>query len=97
MITTKENGTQYPTLTEDIINFHLDNNLTIAYVERGLTFQDGEYIDDITDAEVQAGYEKVREFYYRQISDPLFFKYQRGEIDKQVWLDAILEIKDRYK
>ena len=98
MIVTKQNGTQYPTLTEAVINFHLDNNLTIAYVERDLTYKDGEYIDDITDAEIEAGYDKVREFYYRQISDPLFFKYQRGEIEKQVWLDAVEEIKDiRYE
>lgn len=34
---------------------------------------------------------------YRNESDPLFFKYQRGEVDKQVWLDKVQEIKDRYQ
>ena len=97
MIITKQNGTKYNELTEAIINFHLNNNLTIAYVERDLTFQDGEYIDDITVEEIEAGYDKVREFYYRQISDPLFFKYQRGEIEESEWLDTVQEIKDRYK
>jgi hypothetical protein len=29
-------------------------------------------------------------------SDPLNFDYQRGEVDKQVWLDAVTEIKARY-
>jgi hypothetical protein len=29
-------------------------------------------------------------------SDPLFFKAERGEIDKQVWLDKVAEIKTRY-
>jgi hypothetical protein len=33
---------------------------------------------------------------YRDESDPLFFKYQRGEIDKQVWLDKVEEIKNRW-
>lgn len=33
---------------------------------------------------------------YRSESDPLFFKYQRGEIDKQEWLDKVLEIQARY-
>jgi len=33
---------------------------------------------------------------YRNESDPLFFKWQRGEIDKQVWLDKVAEIKARY-
>jgi hypothetical protein len=34
---------------------------------------------------------------YAQESDPLFFKYQREEIEKQVWLDKVAEIKDRIK
>lgn len=33
---------------------------------------------------------------YRNESDPLFFKWQRGEIDKQVWLDKVAEIKTKY-
>ena len=33
---------------------------------------------------------------YQEESDPLFFKYQRGEAEKQEWLDKIQEIKDRY-
>lgn len=32
---------------------------------------------------------------YRNESDPLFFKWQRGEIEKQVWLDKVAEIKAR--
>lgn len=33
---------------------------------------------------------------YRQESDPLFFKWQRGEATQQEWLDKIEEIKIRY-
>ncbi len=33
---------------------------------------------------------------YIEESDPLFFKWQRGEIDKQVWLDKVAEIKQRW-
>jgi hypothetical protein len=33
---------------------------------------------------------------YQSESDPLFFKYQRGEIEKQVWLDKVEEIRQRY-
>ena len=29
-------------------------------------------------------------------SDPLFFKYQRGEATEQEWLDAVQAIKARY-
>ncbi len=33
---------------------------------------------------------------YLKESDPLFFKYQRGEITEKEWLDKIEEIKKRY-
>jgi hypothetical protein len=33
---------------------------------------------------------------YREESDPLFFKYQRGEVEKQEWLDKVQEIKERF-
>lgn len=40
--------------------------------------------------------DKLREAAYREISDPLFFRYQRGEIEKQEWLDAVQSIKEKY-
>jgi hypothetical protein len=33
---------------------------------------------------------------YRAESDPLFFKYQRGEATKEEWLASIEDIKARY-
>ena len=33
---------------------------------------------------------------YRAESDPLFFKWQRGEGEQQAWLDAVSAIRDRY-
>ena len=33
---------------------------------------------------------------YRNESDPLFFKSQRGEATQQQWLDKVAEIKARY-
>ena len=99
MIVTKENGTVYTNgLTLAVINFHKDNGFTIADVKRPLTKnKDGEYIDDITAEEIEAGYEAVRGFLYREITDPLFFKVQRGEIEESVWLDEIQKIKDENK
>ena len=29
-------------------------------------------------------------------ADPLFFKAQRGEVEQQVWLDKVAEIKTRF-
>ena len=40
--------------------------------------------------------EQLRLEAYRNESDPLFFKYQRNEVEKQVWVDKVAEIKLRY-
>jgi len=40
--------------------------------------------------------ESSRKIAYNQESDPLFFKWQRGEATEQEWLDKIEEIKLRY-
>jgi hypothetical protein len=37
-----------------------------------------------------------RETAYRLEADPLFFQVQRGDVENQVWLDKIAEIKARY-
>lgn len=39
---------------------------------------------------------KYREYFYKEEADPLFLEWQRGEIEKQVWLDKIAEIKSRF-
>ena len=98
MIVTKENGTVYTNgLTIEVINWHKEVGYTIANVKRPLTKKDGEYIDDITAEEIEAGYEAVRGFLYREITDPLFFKVQRGEIEESIWLNEIQKIKDENK
>lgn len=33
---------------------------------------------------------------YKDESDPVFFKWQRGEATQQEWLDKVAEIKARY-
>jgi hypothetical protein len=40
--------------------------------------------------------EASRKAAYIAEADPLFFRSQRGEIEEQVWLDKIAEIKARY-
>ena len=99
MIVTKENGTVYTNgLTIEVINWHKEVGYIIADVKRPLTKnKDNEYIDDITAEEIEAGYEAVRGFLYLEITDPLFFKVQRGEIEERVWLNEIQKIKDLNK
>lgn len=47
-------------------------------------------------AEHAAQVEAQRAEAYRNESDPLFFKSQRGEATQQEWLDKVAEIKTRY-
>ena len=37
-----------------------------------------------------------KQYAYQTESDPLFFKWQRGEATEQEWLDKVAEIKARY-
>ena len=99
MIVTKENGTVYTNgLTIEVINWHKEVGYTIVDVKRPLTKnEDGEYVDDITAEEIEAGYVAVRSFLYRETTDHLFFKVQRGEIEASVWLAEIQKIKDEWK
>lgn len=40
--------------------------------------------------------ENYRKAAYQKEADHLFFLVQRGELDQQVWLDKIAEIRNRY-
>lgn len=40
--------------------------------------------------------DSLRQEAYRNESDPLFFKWQRGEATEQEWLAKVNEIKSRY-
>ncbi len=96
MITTKENGVQYHKLNQIIIDWHFKTKKTIAWVERPLNYteaEEPEYIDDITPEEVDEGTRRVRAFLYREQSDPIYMKWQRGEATEQEWLDAVEAIK----
>ena len=100
MITQKHNGVQYSELTENVRDFILDNEITVAWVDRSLTYDNDEFVDDITEEEVKKGqeyfYEKLRREAYRNEADPLYLKWQRGEATEQEWLDKIEEIKARF-
>ena len=41
--------------------------------------------------------EELRRKAYQAESDPLFFKWQRGEATMEEWLAKVAEIKERYK
>ena len=95
MIVTKENGTIYTNgLNLEVINWHREVGYIIAEVNRPLTKdEDNNYADDITEDEINLGTKAIREILYRVEADPLFFKFQRGEIDESAWLYKVAEIK----
>jgi hypothetical protein len=49
-----------------------------------------------TPEEVKESSESLRLRAYQKESDPLFFKWQRGEVQEQEWKDKVAEIKARY-
>jgi hypothetical protein len=54
-------------------------------------------VDQTKVAELKAAEaEANRKAAYIAEADPLFFKAQRDEVEQQVWLDKIAEIKARY-
>lgn len=54
--------------------------------------------EEIAEREAQkaAENEQLRAGAYRSESDPIFFKWQRGEATEQQWLAKVAEIKTRY-
>ncbi len=50
----------------------------------------------ISAKEYNATIDRKRQLAYSQEADPLFFKFQRGESEKEDWIAKIEEIKSRY-
>lgn len=50
----------------------------------------------LTAEQIQEAVTAARAAAYVKESDPLFFKYQRGEVLKEDWLAKVAEIKQRY-
>ncbi len=71
-------------------------------VKEGLpAFKDGKWVqawelEPRLTEEINQTVENLRKRAYREEADPLFFKYQRGDAPKEVWLDAVNAIKLRY-
>lgn len=53
-------------------------------------------VEDIPSYVLKDQMESKRKEAYEEEADPLFFKWQRGEVDKQEWLNKVKEIKKRY-
>lgn len=50
----------------------------------------------LTDQQLIEKARRERETAFRREADPIFFQVQRGEIERQAWLDKCAEIKARF-
>lgn len=82
----ESDGSQDDLITDDLVEISSDKH---AAMVESLKPQ-------VTPEMILAQQKKERAYAYATESDPLFFKYQRGEIEKQVWLEKVAEIKKRY-
>ena len=48
------------------------------------------------EAAIKAKAQELRRQAYQAEADPLYMRYQRGEAEKQEWLDKVEEIRGRY-
>jgi hypothetical protein len=76
----------------DLAIIEAKNEFIQAYREGEPQLIDGNWtqvwnVTDKAQEDVDTINEQLRANAYREESDPLFFKYQRGEIEKQVWLE----------
>lgn len=68
----------------------LDENSPVC---NGWVYLDNEFLPRIpTNLEQQEN----RRIWFEKVSDPLFFKWQRGEIPQEPYLDSIQNIKDSF-
>jgi len=89
----------YPDL---VISSDINENFLKYVKENGTTVLEGD-VAQVHDAEgalvspaneaYEAVYEKIRNYLYRTITDPMYMKHARGEISKDEWIEAVNKIK----
>jgi hypothetical protein len=78
---------------------HIHNAVTGETVVRDLTDDETVQLEhDVAEAQAQEAERRDNDkrAAYATESDPLFFKWQRGEGTEQAWLDKVAEIQARY-
>ncbi|EAJ6150292.1 DUF4376 domain-containing protein [Campylobacter lari] len=98
MIITKENGVVYRELNNDIINFHKENKMIIAFINRPaneIKDDNGNiiYTDDITPQEIENGIKAVKEYCLANNNMNLYFEYLLAISQEDEKLNALKEKK----
>ncbi|MBT0822091.1 MULTISPECIES: DUF4376 domain-containing protein [Campylobacter] len=98
MIITKENGVVYRELNNDIINFHKENKMIIAFINRPaneIKDDNGNiiYTDDITPQEIENGTKAVKEHCLANKNENLYFEYLLAISQEDEKLNVLKEKK----
>lgn len=89
ILTTNYPGTKWSLVGEDYSG--------LEWLDESPKPTEAELVARWADVQYQTSYAAVvatRQAEYQKISDPIFMQYQRGEVDKQAWLDAVQAVKD---
>ena len=87
----------FPVVTTDApsITYKQDLSEGTPINENGVWKQVWNVVDKSVE-EISAIQDSNKKQAYIEESDPLFFKWQRGEVTQQEWLDKVEEIKQRW-
>jgi len=98
MFIIKENQKSFKELNLLLCEYILKNNYSVASIEREIEInEEGEEVLNFTEEEKIIAKDKIKRYLYKEISDPLFFKAQRGEITTEEWMSAVTKIKQDWK
>lgn len=92
----------YESIVQNGQTYLCDNEIVPAHIVAGWHMQDvaDDYVHPNVVARLIAEQNQrnklLREQAYKTEADALFFKAQRDEIEMQVWLDKVADIKARY-
>jgi hypothetical protein len=77
-------------------NTPISNTLTEIFIARPDDTYDWNGTEWVKSSRENEANKILRANAYKQESDPIFFKWQRGEATQQEWLDKVNEIKNRW-
>lgn len=86
-----EEGDKYLSENPDVVD--ITDMDPMPGIGIGWKYVDGEFVQPKASKEEV---KQIRHINYHLYSDPLFFKWQRGEATKEEWLEAVQSIKDQF-
>jgi hypothetical protein len=81
-----------------VCDYIVKNNYSVGFIEREIEKnEEGEEVLNFTEEEKNKAKDQIKKYLYSKITDPLFFKSQRGEVSIEEWKSAVEKIKQEWK